>query len=327
MQLNDCILARVGPGQFNEALVSYYQANGAYSKCLPDAEYQFLTGVGAPPSQRNDMWGYYLRDLGYGGALNDMLSEFWCEIQIGYEPLEDDPNWTNHENYEPSNTRKVGRAIWSTPDGDIPDQLIYYKDYNQADITIDVIIGAETLTNDIDTSFIAIRATEADNHLGIRQMAGKFQVVQKLNGVWSVLIEGPSVVNSVGKALRLAVAGNYISMSYDGQSYLYEGVGLTGPGRCGIVARDNRSGNDFRMMSAFIVRNDLEFYYTAEGEPLITADGDFYYVDSGLNPDPALAEVRDARASLSLFHRLINWMRINFSPLRLAYTNYVLTIM
>lgn len=77
-QLNDCILTATGGAQINDALLTYYLANGAVSNILRDAEYEFLIARGIAAGQLNDMWFSYLTAKGYSGALNDMLYEFWC---------------------------------------------------------------------------------------------------------------------------------------------------------------------------------------------------------------------------------------------------------
>lgn len=78
MQINDCILAAIGPGQINDRLLLYYQANGATSDDINDAEREFLVAQGADIGNVNDMWFQFLRSIGYIGALTDMLYRFWC---------------------------------------------------------------------------------------------------------------------------------------------------------------------------------------------------------------------------------------------------------
>lgn len=75
-QINDAIVAAVGP-HINDGLLAYYKANGATANQINDAEYQFLIANGADPAQLNDMWFRFLRLIGYKGALDDMLLDFW----------------------------------------------------------------------------------------------------------------------------------------------------------------------------------------------------------------------------------------------------------
>ena len=42
-----------------------------------DDEYQWLLDQGVPPMHLNDMWFRFLRSLGYKGALDDMMREWW----------------------------------------------------------------------------------------------------------------------------------------------------------------------------------------------------------------------------------------------------------
>ena len=81
MQRNDCVVAALGgSGQYNDLLLAYYQANGATSDNLVDAEYEFLIANGATSEfHRNDMWFEILRLWGYVGALSDMMYQFWCD--------------------------------------------------------------------------------------------------------------------------------------------------------------------------------------------------------------------------------------------------------
>ena len=58
--------------------LTYYQAGGATSDCIQDAEREFLLAQGADPAHNQDMWMELLIALGYSGSLQDMLHEFWC---------------------------------------------------------------------------------------------------------------------------------------------------------------------------------------------------------------------------------------------------------
>ena len=79
MQRNDCVLDALGPGQYNDLLLAYYQANGGTSADINDAEYEFLVAQGVTPAQLQDMWYELLTTLGFTGALTDMMWSFWCE--------------------------------------------------------------------------------------------------------------------------------------------------------------------------------------------------------------------------------------------------------
>ena len=59
-------------------LLGYYQANGATSDDLQDAEREFLIGQGVTVAANQDMWYELLIALGYSGSLPDMLHDFWC---------------------------------------------------------------------------------------------------------------------------------------------------------------------------------------------------------------------------------------------------------
>ena len=83
-QINDCkheaLVAALGhDGHINDLLLEYYQLNGAISENINDAAIEFLIAQGAAPAHVNDMWHQVLSALGYEGALNDMLHQFWCE--------------------------------------------------------------------------------------------------------------------------------------------------------------------------------------------------------------------------------------------------------
>lgn len=78
MQINDCIVEALGGDQINDKLLAYYRINGGVGGSINDAEYSFLLANGADIAQLNDMWFQMLGNLGYTGALDDMLYEFWC---------------------------------------------------------------------------------------------------------------------------------------------------------------------------------------------------------------------------------------------------------
>jgi len=71
-----------------EDLRAYYQANGATSNHISDAQYEFLIAQGATAGQVNDMWYEVLAAAGYEGALDDMLYQFWCENAGDLSPVE-----------------------------------------------------------------------------------------------------------------------------------------------------------------------------------------------------------------------------------------------
>jgi len=56
----------------NECKLAYYQAHGATSNDIDDAEMEYLLAEGAPSGQINDMWQHVL-----GGPVCDKLPEFW----------------------------------------------------------------------------------------------------------------------------------------------------------------------------------------------------------------------------------------------------------
>lgn len=57
--------------------LKFYQANGATSNNLPDAELQFLTLQGYPTGTSEDRWFAYLTSLGYKGSVDDMIKPWW----------------------------------------------------------------------------------------------------------------------------------------------------------------------------------------------------------------------------------------------------------
>lgn len=75
--------------------LSYYQDNGATSDCLPDAEREFLLYQGSGPAHNQDMWDEFLKALGYSGAIQDMMYEFYVtdEGAIPEEGIDYDSAW------------------------------------------------------------------------------------------------------------------------------------------------------------------------------------------------------------------------------------------
>lgn len=66
------------PNDYTQAMLRYYQANGATSSDINDAESEFLIAQGATPAAIPDMWYEVLTSLGYTGSLSDMVKDFWC---------------------------------------------------------------------------------------------------------------------------------------------------------------------------------------------------------------------------------------------------------
>lgn len=80
MTLDDAILATTGGPTVPDGLLAYYQANGATSNSLQDAEREWLAIGTTNEGTNQDMWFAFLRQSGYEGALPDMLLEFWTPI-------------------------------------------------------------------------------------------------------------------------------------------------------------------------------------------------------------------------------------------------------
>lgn len=72
--LNDLILSVTGGPTVNDGLMSYFGGSGP----LNDRERAWLIGQGVSPGPLNDMWMRYLGGIGYDGALNDRLYQFWA---------------------------------------------------------------------------------------------------------------------------------------------------------------------------------------------------------------------------------------------------------
>jgi hypothetical protein len=78
-QFNDLIMAVTGP-QIDEGRLQHYQANGATSNNLNDAEYQYLVARGIAPGVLADMWNTYLTGKGYSGNVTEMKHAWWKDI-------------------------------------------------------------------------------------------------------------------------------------------------------------------------------------------------------------------------------------------------------
>lgn len=78
MTLDDAILAATGGPTVTDGLLAWYQANGAVSDCLPDAERQFLRiQMPAAEGTTQDLWMEYLDGLPFTGSLSDRLLQYW----------------------------------------------------------------------------------------------------------------------------------------------------------------------------------------------------------------------------------------------------------
>lgn len=89
-QINDAIRDVVG-GQINDGLLVHYQANGATSNVLVEAEAEFLIFAGAVVSTLDDMW----HELLGPGHLDDLLLTFW-EAGGTFTPPAVAPVWTTN---------------------------------------------------------------------------------------------------------------------------------------------------------------------------------------------------------------------------------------
>ncbi len=67
----------------NQCKLAYYQANGATSGNLDDAEYEFLVAVPITKGNINDMWFTHLRALLLTGTLTEMRDSFWTTNGCG----------------------------------------------------------------------------------------------------------------------------------------------------------------------------------------------------------------------------------------------------
>ena len=79
-QINDAILLATGGPSIDDGLLSHYQAGGATSNNIIDAETQFLIVQGAVPSGVAGMWRELLIAGGFdtdGIHLDDMKFLFW----------------------------------------------------------------------------------------------------------------------------------------------------------------------------------------------------------------------------------------------------------
>ncbi len=63
--------------QFNDCRLEFYQANGATSNDLQDAQREWLTLEGFPPEHNQDMFRDYLLSTGLTGSYSDMKTQFW----------------------------------------------------------------------------------------------------------------------------------------------------------------------------------------------------------------------------------------------------------
>ena len=114
-QINDAILAVVGPGHINDGLLAYYNANngGFDFPEMQEAEREFLSFQGAKIDGRigiNDSWEVLLTSAPYNftGSVDDMTLEFWETGGVFVPPLGAEliingdfasgANWTNLQN-------------------------------------------------------------------------------------------------------------------------------------------------------------------------------------------------------------------------------------
>ena len=81
-QINDAIHAVLGPGQLNDLLITYYNANNGPEPdglTLNDAERAFLEFQGGLKAQLQDMWYNFLSTApqSLSGTVDDMKRAWW----------------------------------------------------------------------------------------------------------------------------------------------------------------------------------------------------------------------------------------------------------
>ncbi len=81
-QINDAIVAELGPGQINDLLITYYNANNGAEpdgESINDAEDSFLQFQGGLKANLNDMWDNFLSTAPQSltGAVDDMKLAWW----------------------------------------------------------------------------------------------------------------------------------------------------------------------------------------------------------------------------------------------------------
>ncbi len=90
MQINDAVqkgLSANGFASLSEWLVTFNEAKPAHINDLWRVALLVLTGLPADKYQYNDYLTSYLASLGYQGALEDSLFNFWGDIASGLWPL------------------------------------------------------------------------------------------------------------------------------------------------------------------------------------------------------------------------------------------------
>ncbi len=136
-QINDAILAVVGPGQLNDELLIYYRVNSddPTIEDLQDAEFAFLAFNGGGKSAIPDMWEAFLDAQGIAvGALADRKLTFWDGGGLAptVAPIwtTDPPNAPDgvdgtayNYNFTPDLNTTVGVVLTSTGAGGLPSGL------------------------------------------------------------------------------------------------------------------------------------------------------------------------------------------------------------
>jgi hypothetical protein len=64
-------------GTIQDRLLAFYQANGATSNDLQDAEQQFLVARGIARANVQDMWSAYFTSRGYSPSYHEGMKDFW----------------------------------------------------------------------------------------------------------------------------------------------------------------------------------------------------------------------------------------------------------
>ena len=120
--------------------LKFYQANGATSNNLPDAELQFLTLQGYPTGTSEDRWFAYLTSLGYKGSVDDMIKPWWSVGPgVGYLFTGGAPGvWYDPSDYSTLFTTSAG----TTPVTAVEQPVGLMLDKSQG-----LVLGSELVTN------------------------------------------------------------------------------------------------------------------------------------------------------------------------------------
>ncbi len=190
--------------------------------------------------------GFEVQDYSRKGTIEVILRNNVAEcigfpiyiMATTYDDIVASPNWDTYPTPGQATNWSLRNGVYTVEGPSVPDQIIAYRDFNVADVTISATVLEPFTSNTQADNFLACRIKDTDNYIGCRYNQNGFIVSQVLGGVitnFSTLLVTPPFT------IRVETQGNSIRVYYNGALAADVTTGVVGPGRVGIVGRANQT--------------------------------------------------------------------------------------